>query len=234
MAQTADAKTGQRFRVAAAALAAAPVGFAAGALLGARHPVVAGAGDAAGGMILACGLGGAVVAATVLAVAVARLAPGPARIATLVAGAGSFAILVYLVGNFVNDRLAHARAFNAAYARLPDFEVTLQARDPQRQPLSKLTYQAASRQYVANRPGGWICTGIGNRRQKMAIYEGLRANEQAEANAGIENCTDQWASWTWDDGVGHAGCAEIDQLFAAADAMVAATARGASCRRTAD
>ena len=107
--------TSRSFRVAAAALAAAPVGFAAGALLAARQLATPAAVD--GLTILAHGLTGAIVAALLLTMAALTLPPKPVRIVTLVFAGASFAILVYMVQDFIVERVERAQARDAAYQR---------------------------------------------------------------------------------------------------------------------
>ena len=217
-----------RFRIAAAALAAAPVGFAAGVLFAAWFSAEAETAD--GLTLLGAGLGGALVAAALMALAAVSLPPKPARIATLIAAGASFAILVYMVQDFVRDRLAQAAAFDAAYERMPRYQLTLHARDARRGPFSELTYDAEARSYRATRPGGWLCTGTGSRAQTFALFEAM----QATAVEAQPVCA-QRVSWTTGEaGEALHGCVDDgNAAFAAADELVEASARKASCRRAA-
>lgn len=223
----ADGRGTGAFRVAAAALAAAPVGFATGALLAARFSTPATQTD--GLTLLGAGLVGAFAAAGLMALAAVSLPPKPARIATLVAAGASFAILVYMVQDFVRDRLAQAAAFDAAYQRMPSYQLTLHARNPRRDPFSQLTYDSETRSYQTTRPGGWLCTGSGNRTHTFALFEAMRITV-VEAQPRCE----ERVSWrtTGDAAEASHGCvADGNALFAAADELVEATARKASCRR---
>ena len=124
-------ETTRAFRVAAAALSSSPVGFAAGALLAARNPAEPISMD--GLTVLGYGLAGAMVAALIMALTALTLPPKPVRIATLVAAGASFAILVYMVQDFIRDSIAQSDAVSAAYASMPHYELTLWAKDPRRE-----------------------------------------------------------------------------------------------------
>ena len=230
-------KTGRRMRAVAGALSAAPIGFAAGALLGGRYLVVQG-GPPGSGILL-----GAIVVALVAAIAMgfvtAYLPPKPARVTTIVAGGISFAILVYMVQDFVVHRVERARAFDAAYARTPSFELKLTSADRQRRPFSVLAFQADresdTRAYEALRPKGWFCRGGGRPVDALALYRGIRAAEKDGVAAGPCNRRATWRVGTEqpvercaDDGDGFAA------LFRAADEMIDSTQRYASCRRATD
>ena len=179
-------------------------------------------------MVLGYGLLGALIAAVLFALVAFRLPPKPARIATLVAGGASFAILLYMVGDFVADRMARAQAFDAAYAAMPAFELALASNNPGRRPFSKLAYDAETREYTATRPGGWLCRGTASRQHKMALFAGLRVAEASD------DC-ERKATWRIDGGSAKVNvCGAFDSLFAAADEMVEATQRHASCRRPDD
>lgn len=232
------AKAGRKMRAVAGGLAAAPIGFAAGALLGGRYLVVQG-GPAGSGILLAA-LVGAMLAAVAMAAAAACLPPKSARLTTLAASGISFVILVYLVQDFVVDRVERARAFGVAYARVPSFELALESADRQRRPFSTLAFEADrqsdSRDYEALRPGGWLCRGGGRRQDGLALYRGIRAAEKDSPAAG--RC-DRRAAWQIADEEPVAGrCADAGDgfaaLFAAADAMIDSTQRYASCRRAGD
>ena len=220
--------TSRSFRVAAAALAAAPVGFAAGALLAARQPAAPTVVD--GLTILSHGLTGAIIAALLLTLAALTLPPKPVRIATLVFAAASFAILVYMVQDFIVDRVERAQARDAAYQTMPHYELTLWAKNPQREAFSRLQFNSETRRYVATRPGGWRCEGRGSSSQAVDVFEAMGLVELTAR----PSC-DLRASWrTIGDAAGNGrhGCVGDDSaLFAAADNMVEATERKASCRR---
>ena len=220
--------TSRSFRVAAAALAAAPVGFAAGALLAARQPAAPTVVD--GLTILSHGLTGAIVAALLLTFVALTLPPKPVRIATLVFAGASFAILVYMVQDFIVERVERAQARDAAYQAMAHFELTLWAKSPQREAFSRLEFNSDTRRYVANRPGGWRCEGQGSSSQAVVVFEAMQT---AELDA-RPSC-DLRASWRTIGGAAGSdrhGCVGDDNaLFAAADNMVEATERKASCRR---
>lgn len=215
---------GNAFRLAAAALAAAPVGFAAGAVLGARALPP---GAASGLAIAGCGLFGAVVGALVVGGSALALSPKAARLLTLVVGGASFAVLVYLVRDFVVDRLAQNRAFDEAYAAVPAFTFTVATEDPHRRPFSQLAYESTGHAYSAVRPGGWRCAGNGSRRDHFALSEALRA---VSPNA-AEPCPRR-LEWRIGSAAPASACLPEDApLLAIAGAMTEATARRASCRR---
>ena len=221
-------ETGRTFRVAASALAAAPVGFAAGALLAGRQLPAPASID--GLTILAQGLTGAILVALLLALAALALPPKPTRILTLVFAGGSFAILVYMVQDFIGDRLARSQAVEAAYEGMPHFELALWAKDPQRKALSQLEFSSETRKYVAHRPGGWRCEGTGSRVQTVAVFRAMQTvRPEAQPSCDLR------ASWRTIGGAAETdrhGCVgDGSVLFAAADEMIEATERKASCRR---
>ncbi len=229
---------GRLGRALAGALSAAPIGFAVGALFGGRYLVVEGASD--GASILIVALFGALLAAVAMAAATTWLAPKPARITTIVSGGISFAILVYLVQDFVVDRVERGRAFDAEFAGIPSFELTLESTDQQRRPFATLTYQANrqsdSRDYEALRPRGWFCRGGGRRQDSLALYRGIRATEK---DTPADGPCERRASWRIDGEQAVADhCADAGEgfamLFAAADTLIESTARYASCRQATD
>lgn len=214
-----------RFRIAAAALAGAPIGFAVGAYLAARRFI---AHPEAGVIVLGCGLGGAVLAAAVMAIAATRLPPKRVRIGTLVAGGASFAILAYMVQDYVGERLERSRAFDAAYELMPAFELTLVTEDLRRDPFAELAFGSAGGDYMALRPRGWRCSGKGRRQDAMALYAALSAMATAPEGG---RC-DVEAAWRIEDGEGQNACiGEGHALLGAADAMIHETERKSSCRR---
>ena len=233
-----SATTGRTVRAVAGALSAAPIGFAVGALLGGRYVVVQGV--PAGSAILLVALVGAVLAAIAMGSATACLPPKSARMMTIAAGGISFAILVYMVQDFVVDRVERARAFDIAYARVPSFELTLTSADRRRRPFSTLAYEADrrsdTRDYEAHRPGGWFCRGGGRRQDSLALYRGIRAAEQDNAAGGPCHRRATWR--IADEEPVTERCADrgdgFAALFAAADAMIDSTQRYASCRQASD
>lgn len=219
---------GNAFRLAAAALAAAPVGFAAGAVLGARALPP---GTASGLAIAGCGLFGAVIGALVVGGSALALSPRAGRLLTLVVGGASFAVLVYLVRDFVVDRMAQNRAFDEAYAAVPAFAFSVATENPHRRPFSQLTYESTGHAYSAVRPGGWHCAGNGSRRDHIALFEALRAVSPA-ASPLADPCPRR-LEWRIGNAAPASACLpEGAPLLAIAGAMTEATARRASCRRS--
>ena len=229
-------------RAVAGALSAAPIGFGAGAFLGGRYLIADVAADpqSAGVAILGYALLGAVLAAGAMASLSVLAPPKPARIATIIAGGLSFALLVYMASDYLVDRIDRAEVFDAAFARLPAFEVTLESGDRHRRPFSTLTFtfdgQTETRDYEALRPGGWFCRGRGHEAHALGIFEALRAVEEDPQPA--EGCGRQ-ASWTIQGEAAVTGrCADdghaFAALFATADDMIETTERRSSCRRATD
>ena len=236
-------KTGRRMRAAAGALSAAPIGFAAGALLGVRYVAEQGGAGVSGAAAFAVLLGALVVAllaAIAMGVVTAHLPPKTARVATIVAGGISFAILVYIVQDFVVHRVERARAFDAAYAGVPSFELTLTATDRQRRPFATLAFaadrQSDTRDYEALRPGGWFCRGAGRPKDSLALYRGIR---KAETDSLSDGPCYRRATWRIaDEEPVTERCADkgdgFAALFTAADEMIDSTQRYASCRQASD
>ena len=225
-------------RAIAGALSAAPIGFAAGAFLGGRYLVVQGGSPGSG--ILLGALVVALLAAIAMGIVTAYLPPKPARMTTIVAGGISFAILVYMVQDFVVHRVERARAFDAAYARVPSFELKLTSADQQRRPFSVLAFEADresdTRAYEALRPKGWFCRGGGRPADALALYRGIRAAEEDQA---AEGPCRRRATWRIaDEESVTQRCADegdgFTALFAAADEMIDSTQRYASCRKATD
>ena len=217
------------FRLAAAALAALPVGFAVGALVGARllAPAEAapGAQGAAALAIAGCGAFGAAALALFAGGTAMALRPRAARVLTFVLGGASFAVMVYATRHFVVDRMAQSRAFDAAYAQVPPFAFSLETGHAGRRPFSALAYEGHA--YRAVRPGGWHCEGDGRRRDHLALFEALRQLDPAESEA----CPR--VAWRVGNAPETSACVAVDApLLAAADAMIEATARRAVCRRS--
>lgn len=224
------------FRVVAAGLAGLPIGFAASAVLGGRLLTTP---DDAGATLLALGVFGALFAAGIMAFAATLLSAKAARRTTMAVGAVSAAVVAYLVFDFVADRMARLRSFDEAYAALPTFELVFTARDSAREPFSTLSYDSETRAYTARRPGRWLCEGKGARAHNMALFEGIRAAQGAEAlaqsaapEAEADDCKLR-ASWRVAQGSWVVSCAATaaERLVAAADGMVEETERKSSCRR---
>lgn len=217
------------FRIAASALAAAPVGFAAGAVLTGRQ--LAAVGEVDGFTILSGALLGAIAAALFFAAAASTLPPKPVRIATLVCAGCSFAILIYLAQDFVRERLAAGAAVDAIYEAMPHYSLTLWAKDPDRRAFSRLEFRSDTGDYVAHRPGGWRCEGPGYAEHAVAVFEAMDETElTTDASCSLR------ASWRNIDAptdTERSGCVSLgNALFAAADEMVEGTERKARCRRT--
>lgn len=235
--------------MAAAALAFAPLGFVGGAVLGAHSSaeVLAGADFVAkndiaevGAAMLWHGLFGALAVALTAAGVALTLPAKAARIATLVAGGASFAVVIYLVANFAAGRMAASEAADVAYEAMPIFEFTLASDDRRRAPLSSLNFNSQSRDYSARRPGGWLCRGRASRLDTVAMFQTLKVAQIAAENglpparhssSEASECPLR-ASWRIGDGAkGEACFDDTVPLLNVADAMVDATERKASCRR---
>lgn len=226
-------------RAAAGGLSAAPIGFGAGAFLSGRYLVgdIATDPQSAGLLILGYALLGAGLAAGAMAFLAVLAPPKPARIATVIAGGLSFALLVFMGSDYVMDRIDRAEAFDEAYAALPAFEVRLESSDRHRRPFSTLTFtfdgQSETRDYEALRPGGWFCRGRGHEEHAMGMFEALRA---APEQAGPSGGCGRRASWSFEGEAGVTGrCADEGEafatLFATADDMIETTERRSSCRQ---
>lgn len=228
---------GTRLAIGAAALAWAPIGFVGGGAVAVR--TLAPEATEGGLVVAACVLGAGLAAALMAAVAT-RLPPKPLRIVTVVAGGVSFALVVYLVRDFVADRLRAGEAFDVAYARMTPFRLRLESNDGNRRPFSALTFDATTRTYAATRPGGWLCRGTGAREHTLAL---ARALQDAKGDAGTP--CDMRVAWRYDPpgktaaALGeaaeetvfdHSACAPA-ALLRVADAMIKRTERRASCRR---
>ena len=223
-------------RTVAAGLAGLPVGFVVSAVLGGRLLTSPEDGGAA---LLALGGFGALFGAGIMAFAATLLSAKAARRATMVVGAVSAALVAYMVFDFVANRMAQMRALDEAYAALPAFELAFEAEDPERKPFSTLSYASETRAYTARRPGGWLCQGNGARDHNMALFEGLRAAQGAEAVSPQMVETDMAAdcklhvSWRIAEAPAAVWCASTatEHLVAAADDMIETTERKSSCRR---
>lgn len=230
---TAPATRKARPAIAAAALAWAPIGFVLGGLVAGR---LFAAGESGGGAIAASALLGALVVAALMAGVATRLPAKPLRVTTVVAGGVSFALIIFLVRDFVADRVRQAEAFEAAYAQMRPFQLRVESSDPNRRPFSALTFDSTTHVYTAERPGGWLCRGNGLREHAFALARGLRltTREGAASTLPHGHCATQ-VSWRYQDAAAgteqeRSACAP-EALLHAADAMVKGTARRASCRR---
>lgn len=245
----ASPRRNDRLAIAAAALAWAPIGFALGGLIAGRvfaaGALGGGTGGPSGGIIAASALFGALVIAALMVGVATRLPAKPLRVTTVVAGGASFALIIFLVRNFVTDRMRQAEAFDAAYAQMKPFQLRVESSDPNRRPFSALTFDSNTRVYVAARPGGWLCRGNGRREHAFALGRALPlAKPQEPALETPRGHCATHVSWRYgnadaalaDDAMQeatkleHRACAP-EALLLAADAMVGGTARRASCRR---
>lgn len=225
-------QSGIAFRIAAAALAGAPLGFAGGALLGGRLLADPAHAQAAA-TVIACALSGALLVGGLMALSAILLTPRTARTVTLASGVASAAVVVYLVQDFVGDRMAQARAFDAAYERLPDFNLEIAADNPNRSPFSELQYSSNERQYTAQRPGGWLCQGQATRAQTMALFQAMAAMPTTPTkNTATPSANCQLhANWHHGDTAAET-CLNADhEMLLAADEMIEATERRSSCQR---
>ena len=213
---------GDRDRItrALAAIAATPLGFVAGAFIGARI-----ASTVEGVALLGWGVGGAALLAA-LAFALARaLAGRRLLISALALGASSFALLAFMVEDYIAERIRAAAAFDAHYATLPDFSLELHHVDPTREPLSRFTFDAVTLEFTATRPGNWRCTGKANREEKAELHAAL----QTMPIATVTPCTTT-AQWHIAGGEPIEAC-DDETLIALADDIVRTHERRTRCRR---
>ena len=159
----------ERITRALAAIASTPIGFVAGAFAGARL-----ASTTEGVALLGWGLAGAAVFA-VATLALARVLTGRRLlVAALALGASSFALLAFMVEDYIAERIRAANAFDAHYATLPHFELKLHHVDPTREPLSRFAFDATTLEFTAIRPGNWHCTGTASRKEKAELHAALQ------------------------------------------------------------
>ncbi|MDE0691980.1 MAG: hypothetical protein OXI55_07005 [Gammaproteobacteria bacterium] len=152
-----------------AAIASTPIGFVVGAVAGARL-----ASTTEGVALLACGFAGASLFA-VATLGLARFLAGRRLLALALAlGASSFALLAFMVEDYIAERIRAANAFDAHYATLPHFELSLHHVDPTREPLSRFAFDATSLEFNATRPGNWHCTGKASRKEKAELHAALQ------------------------------------------------------------
>ena len=203
-----------------AATAATPLGFVAGAFIGAR---VASTTD--GVALLGWGIGGAVLLAA-LAFALARaLAGRRLLVAALGLGASSFALLAFMVEDYVAERIRAADAFDAHYATLPLFELELGHVDPTRKPLSRFAFDATTLEFTATRPGNWHCSGKASREEAAELHAALRTM----TGSGAAPCPTT-VQWHVAAGEPIEAC-DDGTLVALADDIVRAHERRTRCRR---
>ena len=209
-----------RITRALAAIAATPLGFVAGAFIGARV-----ASTTEGVALLGWGIGGAALLAA-LAFALARaLAGRRLLIVALALGASSFALLAFMVEDYIAERIRAADAFDAHYATLPHFELELHHVDPTRQPLSRFTLDATTLEFTATRPGNWHCTGKASREERAELQVAL----QTIAIAPATTCATT-AKWHIADAPPVESC-DDETLIPLADAIIQAHERRTRCRR---
>lgn len=227
---SAPPQSGIAFRIAAAALAGAPLGFAGGALLGGRLLADPAHAQAAA-TVIACALSGTLFVGGLMALSAVLLAPRTARTVTLASGVASAAVVVYLVQDFVGARIAQARAFDAAYERLPDFKLEIAADNPNRSPFSELQYSSDERQYTAQRPGGWLCQGQATRAQTMALFKAMAATPTSTNTATTSANCQLRTNWHHGDTAVETCLNAHHEILLAADKMIEATERRSSCQR---
>lgn len=205
-----------------APLAATPVGFVAGAFAGGRLL----AGEATGPMLVGFGIGGAVALACIVLAVVRRLTGRRLLAAALVCGGASFALLAFMVEDFVAERIREARAFDTHYETLPDFTLELVHVDATRRPLSQFSYDSTSLEFVALRPGNWRCTGTSNRREKSALWAAIAPRSEPLP-------ADCVTSVRWQVGTAPPVevCDRAGVAIALADDIVMAHERRTRCRR---
>lgn len=226
-----------------AAFTATPIGFVVGAFIGGR--MLEGQGAQDGVNILLAGFAGGVSTLFVTYGAMRMLPQGARRPTAIGIGVVSFVILAYLIENFVSERMRLARQFDAAYAQMPAYEMTMEYRhNPGRRPLSRLAFESPVREFRAIRPGGWLCTGTASREQDYALFRALEAAFEASGRAidgvgkadGADGaaCALVYITWRFestaidlctDDRATLAG------VEAASDAMVEHNQRTSSCSR---
>lgn len=210
----------ERITRALAAIASTPLGFVVGAFAGARL-----ASTTEGVALLGWGLAGAALFAAAT-LALARVLTGRRLlVAALVLGASSFALLAFMVEDYIAERIRAANAFDAHYATLPDFSLELHHVDPTREPLSRFTFDAATLEFTATRPGNWRCTGKANREEKAELHATL----QTMPIATVTPCTTT-AQWHIAGGEPVEAC-DDETLIALADGIVRTHERRTRCRR---
>ncbi len=209
----------ERITRALAAVAATPLGFVVGAFAGARL-----ASTTEGVALLGWGIGGAALLA-LAAYAMARMLSGRRLlIAALVVGASSFALLAFMVEDYIAERIRAANAFDAHYATLPHFELELHHVDPTREPLSRFAFNATSLEFNATRPGNWHCTGKASREEKAELHAALQ-----DMPVSAPPCSTT-ARWQLADSPSVESC-DNETLIPLADAIVKAHERRTRCRR---
>lgn len=210
----------ERITRALAAIASTPLGFVAGAFVGARL-----AATTEGVALLGWGLAGAAFFA-VATLALARILTGRRLLVVAVAvGASSFALLAFMVEDYIAERIRAANAFDAHYATLPHFELELHHVDPTRQPLSRFAFDATTLEFTATRPGNWHCTGKASREEKAELYAALQDMPVATATP----CSTT-AKWQLANAPPVESC-DNETLIPLADAIVHAHERRTRCRR---
>ena len=203
-----------------AAIAAMPLGFVAGAFLGARL-----ASTTEGVALLGWGLGGAVLLALGVWAIARMLAGRRLLVAALALGASSFALLAFMVEDYVAERIRASDDFDALYAALPDFALELRHVNPARQPQSQFTFDGATLGFTAMRPGNWRCTGTARREDKAELHAALQNVPVAPAT--LCSTTARWHV----TGAPPVESCDNETLLPLADAIVEATERKSRCQK---
>ena len=210
----------ERITRALAAVASTPLGFVAGAFAGARL-----ASTTEGVALLGWGVAGAALFAAAAVVLARALTGRGLLVAALALGASSFALLAFMVEDYIAERIRAANAFDAHYATLPEFELELRHVDGTREPLSRFTFDAATLEFIALRPGNWRCTGKASREEKSNLHAAL----QTVPISGAAPCT---TTVRWHIAGGEPGeSCDAEALMALADAVVRSHERRTRCRR---
>ena len=155
------------------------------------------------------------------------------RPTTISLGSLSAVVLVWLVTDFISERLRLSEAFDEAYAKIPAYEVELDHQFDGRSPLDTIRFVSPEREFIATRPGGWTCAGTGTREQDYALYVAIsRASAAFGSNCSILNIRFRADDIDLDTCV--AEDTDAQALMTAADTLVTANERISSCRRAAD
>ena len=203
-----------------AAIASTPLGFVVGAFAGARL-----AATTEGVALLGWGLAGAGLFVAAILASARVLTGRRLLVVALGLGASSFALLAFMVEDYVAERIRAANAFDTHYATLPEFSLALHHIDPTRQPLSQFAFDATTLEFTAMRPGNWRCTGKANREEKAELHAALQTMPIASATA----CTTT-AKWQIADAPAVESC-DNETLIPLADAIIKAHERRTRCRK---
>ncbi len=155
------------------------------------------------------------------------------RPATISLGSISAVILAWLTTDFVGDRMRLAEEFEAAYAKMPSYEVGLDHQFEGRRPLNTIEFVSPARQFSASRPGGWQCEGDATREQDYDLYRAISAASRTFG----QDCSNLRIRYRAAD-IELDTCVANDRngaaLIAVADTLVTANERISSCTRAAD